>query len=408
MTSREFSASNTGRDVDRIVEVKGFSLIELLVAMGVALALVASALTIVNRMQVGFATEGERSDMQQRLRAASDALVKDLVMAGAGAYQGAFIGPLNSFLASVLPYRSGATKADPPGAFSTNTISVFFVPPATAAQSTIGQPIQAQSGSVSINLDPGCPPIDTVCGFAAGMDVMIYDETASYDTFRIVSVQPGSVQMQHTMTDGSHLYATGSKIVEVASHTYYLKAEPASDTYQLMHYDGVNSEAAVVDHVIAMEFEYYGEPAPPTFVKAPTEPVGPWTTYGPRPPGSGAPTEYPSGENCLFQLDGAGVPIPRLAFLGAEGETALVRLTATQLTDGPWCPDAASPHRYDADLLRIRRIAVRLRLETPQIALRGPAGVLFSHGGSSRDPTRWVPDAEIRFDVSPRNLNLSR
>ncbi|MET0213303.1 MAG: hypothetical protein ABW292_09890 [Vicinamibacterales bacterium] len=390
------------------VEVKGFSLVELLVMMGVALALVASALTVVNRMQLSFATEGERSDMQQRLRVASDALVRDLAMAGAGAYQGAHIGPLNSYLASVLPFRSGATKADPPGAFSTDTISVLFVPPATAAQSTIAQPFQAQSGSISINLDPGCPPIDNVCGFAVGMDVMIYDATASYDTFRIISVQPGSVQMQHTMTDGSHLYATGSKIVEVASHTYYLKADPASDTYQLMHYDGVNSDAAVVDHVIAMEFEYYGEAAPPVFVKPPTEPVGPWTTYGPRPPGSGAPTEYPPGENCLFQLDATGIPIPRLTFLGAEGETALVRLTATQLTDGPWCPDAVSPHRYDADLLRIRRIAVRLRFETPQIALRGPAGVLFSRGGSSRDATRWVPDAEIRFDVSPKNLNLAR
>jgi type II secretory pathway pseudopilin PulG len=388
--------------------VKGFSLVELLVAMGVALALVASALTVVNRMQLGFATEGERSDMQQRLRVATDALIRDLVMAGAGAYQGAHLGPLNSYLGSVLPFRTGATKADPPGAFSTNTISVLFVPPATAAQSTIRQPFPAQSGSVSINLDPGCSPIDALCGFAVETDVMIYDETGSYDTFRIIGVQPGSVQVQHTMTDGPHLYAAGSKIVEVASHTYYLKADPVSETYRLMHYDGVNSEAAVVDHVIALAFEYYGDPAPPVLLKPVAEPVGPWTTYGPRPPASGAPTEYPSGENCLFQLDGAGAAVPRLGFLGAEGESALVRLTATQLTDGPWCPDAVSPHRYDADLFRVRRIAVRLRLETPQIAMRGPAGVLFSRGGSSRDATRWVPDAEVRFDVSPRNLNLAR
>jgi hypothetical protein len=387
--------------------VKGFSLVELLVAMGVALALVASAVTVVNRMQLGFETEGERLDMQQRLRVTTDTLIRDLVMAGAGAYQGAHLGPLNSYFASVLPFRTGAINADPPGAFSANTISVLFVPPTTAAQSTIHQTFPAQSGSVSINLDPGCSPIDPVCGFSVGMDVIIYDETGSYDTFRILSVQPGSVQMQHTMTDGPHLYAAGSKIVEVVSHTYYLRADAASDTYQLMHYDGVNSEAAVVDHVIAMAFEYYGEPAPPMLVKPVTEPVGPWTTYGPRPTGAGASTEYP-GENCLFQLDGAGAPVPRLAFLGAEGESALVRLTATQLSDGPWCPDTVSPHRYDADLLRVRRISARLRLETPQSALRGPTGVLFSRGGSSRDATRWVPDAEIRFDVSPRNLNLAR
>src|SRR4030095_14148916 len=96
MTSREFSASRAARDVERIVEVKGFSLVELLVTMGVARALVASALPVVTRMQLGFATEGERSDMQQRRRVASDALVRDLAMAGAGGRPGARIWPLHS------------------------------------------------------------------------------------------------------------------------------------------------------------------------------------------------------------------------------------------------------------------------------------------------------------------------
>src|SRR5262249_27452295 len=262
----------------------------------------------------------------------------------------------------------------------TDTLSLLFVPPATAAQSTIRQPMAAQSGAVSINLDPGCPPTDAACGFEAGMDVMVYDETGSFDTFRVVTVQPGSLQVQHSMTDGSHVYATGSKIVEVSSHTYYLKADLATETYQLMHYDGVNSDAAVVDHVVDLEFEYYGEASPPALIKPLTEPVGPWTTYGPRPPAPGVPTaEYPSAENCVFQLDAAGVAIPRLAPLGS-GESTLVRLTRALLTDGPWCPDAISPNRYDADLLRIRRISVRLRIETPQLSLRGPSGALFSRG----------------------------
>ena len=40
--------------------------------------------------------------------------------------------------------------------------------------------------------------------------------------------------------------------------------------------------------------------------------------------------------------------------------------------------------------------------------LRGPAGVLFRHGGRSSSGERFIPDQEVRFDVSPRNMNLGR
>ena len=118
-------------------------------------------------------------------------------------------------------------------------------------------------------------------------------------------------------------------------------------------------------------------------------------------------TAYPAGENCLFMLDPGGAQVPRLAGLGS-GSLGLVPLTAAQLTDGPWCPDAANLNRWDADLLRIRKIGVTLRVESASDALRGPASALFAHGGTSRGGNRWVPDQEIRFQVSPRNLSLGR
>jgi len=88
--------------------------------------------------------------------------------------------------------------------------------------------------------------------------------------------------------------------------------------------------------------------------------------------------------------------------------TALAPLTPAQLVDGPWCPDAVNPNRWDADLLRVRRVAIRIRVEAALSALRGPAGVLFTNGGTSREPTRWAPDQEIRVQVSPRNMSLAR
>ena len=49
-----------------------------------------------------------------------------------------------------------------------------------------------------------------------------------------------------------------------------------------------------------------------------------------------------------------------------------------------------------------------LLAETAIAALRGPAGVLFARGGTSAGGFKWVPDQELHFDISPRNLNLGR
>jgi hypothetical protein len=378
--------------------------------MGIALSVMAGTLTIVSGFQLGFAAEGERVDGQQRLRVAVNALSRDLSMAGTGSYQGSRPGPLGFSVAAVFPFRQGATRADSPGVVRPDVLTVIHVPAQTSAQATIRLPMPAASGAAFINLDPGCPLTHPACSFSAGMDVMIYDDTGSYDTFRVLTVQAGAMQLLHTMADTAQWYAPGARIVEAATHTYYLKAEPSTDTFQLMHYDGVASDVAVVDHVVALAFEYFGEPSPPTLLRPITDPTGPWATYGPVPPPPGVrSTAYPPGESCTFQLDERGEQqVPRLIALGDGVGTTLVKLTEAQLRDGPWCPDAVNAHRYDADLLRIRRVSVTMRLEAALPALRGPAGPLFTRGGTARAAIRWVPDQEIRFDVAPKNLNIGR
>jgi hypothetical protein len=270
--------------------------------------------------------------------------------------------------------------------------------------------MRAASGTAFINLDSGCPLNDPACGFSAGMDVMMFDDTGAYDTFRVLATEPGVLQLQHTMADTGQSYAPGAAIVEATSHTYYIKVDPSTDTFQLMHYDGVASDVAVVDHFVALAFEYFAEPAPPMLVRPVTDPTGPWTTYGPAPPRLGVrATEYPAGENCVFQLDAGGVEhVPRLTRLGDAAAMTLVELADAQLGDGPWCPDVANAHRYDADLVRVRRVSVTMRLEAALSALRGPAGALFLRGGTARTARRWAPDLEIHFNISPRNLNIGR
>jgi type II secretory pathway pseudopilin PulG len=68
--------------------------------------------------------------------------------------------------------------------------------------------------------------------------------------------------------------------------------------------------------------------------------------------------------------------------------TDSAELTSAALTDGPFCGTA--PNRFDADLLRIRRIRVALRV------------------ASSAAAPRRATSSELSFDVAPRNLNASR
>ena len=382
----------------------GFSLLELTIAMGIMLTVTASVFSLMNPAQGAFSAQPEVSDMQQRLRVGTDTLYKDLVMAGGGAYQGSMGGSLGNYFASVLPRRIGTINEDAPTVFKTDTITLIYVPP-TIAQTTLAvHGPSLNSSEIGVNKEAGCPPSDDLCGFKIGMTVMMYDASGNYDIFTITNVQSNALHLQH---NSDNLTYTGydantTKIVQAANFVYYLKTDVATGTYQLMFYNGgTAADVPVVDNVVALNFDYYADPQPPTWVsptKAVTDTKGPWTTYGPKPTAPGV-------ANCIF--DAATPPGPLLPALGVMG-SGLVKLTGAQMTDGPWCPNAASANRWDADLLRVRKVAVTLRVQAAAATLRGPAGTLFTRGGTSRGGDRFVPDQEIRFEVSPRNLNLGR
>lgn len=387
----------------RVRGTRGFSLVELVVAVGLLLTVLAALFQLLQPAQWAFATEPERADMQQRLRVAISTLSSAMSSAGAGPSFGSQAGALSGVLAPILPFRQGRRNADAPGTARRDTVTVLLVS-SGAAQTTLAQPLSAQSGVVSVNLDPGCPLGDPACGFGTGATVLVFNRTGRYDLFSVSAVQASTLTLVHNIRDSSYVYPAGAtRIVEVTSRTFYLKADPVSDLFQLVRYDGANgADVPVVDHVVGLSFEYRGDPEPPRMVRPLSLPSGPWTTYGPPPPVSGAQTTlYPDEENCLFTANGSALAVPRLPLLGPG---SLVTLDPAQLTDGPWCPDAGDPNRYDADLFRIRSVVVTVRVESAAASLRGPAGPLFSRGGTSRGGARFLPDQQLRFEITPRNL----
>jgi prepilin-type N-terminal cleavage/methylation domain-containing protein len=395
---------------------QGFSLLELVIATSIMLVVMGSVFSLMNPAEGAFFAQPEVSDMQQRLRVGADTLSKDLIMAGAGAYSGTQAGSLNYWFASVLPFRRGAEGDDSPSMFvsssdvraplgSSDRITLIYVPP-TTAQTTLAADLTPASLTLQVASESACPVGVNLCGFTKDMSVLVYDDYGNYDMFTVTSVTNSTAQLavKKPADASTTTYKAGAKVVEAVSHTYYLKPQ----TNQLMHYNGTSSaDVPVVDNVVGLWFEYYGEPKPPMLIRSVTEPIGPWTTYGPRPPAIGVQaTGYAAGENCTFQVD-AGVQITRLASLPGDG-ASLVKLKEEWLKDGPFCPDATNVNRWDADLLRIRKVEVTLRVQSAAAALRGPQSALFVNGGTSRGGDRWVPDQEIRFQVSPRNLNLGR
>jgi hypothetical protein len=127
----------------------------------------------------------------------------------------------------------------------------------------------------------------------------------------------------------------------VESHTYYAKNDYGAGTFQLMHYDGASTDLPVVDHVVRLRFEYFGDGSSP--------------------------------------------------------------LDPAVLQDGPWMPDEPGAPTFDADLQQISRVRVLLRVQAALDSMRGPAGVLFAHGGTSTSAERYLPDLEVSFDVALRN-----
>lgn len=399
----------------RLRSESGFSLPEMLVAAAIMVTVTGAVFTVMNPGQGAYRTQPEVTDLQQRLRIASETLGKDIVMAGAGMYAGGMTGALSNYFAPVMPHRlndpsmgvyfrlaQGATDAS-------DSISFFYVP-STGAQTTIREDMPQPSSELKVEPQANCPPLkaEQLCGFYDGLQAIIFDETGAWDPITITQVQPAALHMQHK-NPLSKSYQKGAVVAMAATRTYYLQTDVATNTYQLRLFDGGSTDLPVVDNVNKLEFEYYGDPRAPVLLpnKSLSDPVGPYTTYGPKPPPLGVDNTmdtWGAGENCVYVVQG-GQHVPRLADLA--GGAGQIRLTQAMLSDGPWCPDATAMWRYDADLLRLRRVRIKLRVQAPT-ELRGPAGALFRHAGTSSAGQHYVPDQEVSFDITPRNLNLGR
>jgi hypothetical protein len=379
---------------ERLRSDAGYSLIELLVSSAIMLTVTGAIFGLMNPSQGMSQAQPEISDLQQRMRVGSETLFKELVMTGAGTYQGPVTGSLINFFAPIMPRRVGRTNPDAFDKFRPDAITLSYIPN-TYSQTTISDPMPNVSAELKVTDQPNCPAGQNLCGFTEGMDVIIFDASGNFDVFTITQVQDDAAHLQHRGQDFIVPYDTGASVTQVESNTYYWcrptgTAPPGSDpdtppcpgdpnAWQLRRYDGNTGDVALVDNVVGLSFDYFGDPNPPLL---------------PKPPAGVA--------NCLYDAAGNYVGLPVLP----TTDGSLAALPPAMLTDGPFC--GGGSNQFDADLLRVRKVRVTLRMQVGSQALRGLDTAFWRNPGTSAGAERSVPDYAVTFEVTPRNLNLAR
>ena len=386
-----------------VARAGGFTLVEFMVAAAVALLAVGLAVTLVVPASSAFQSLPEAADLQQRVRVAVDALRSDLTAAGGGFSLGWGAEAALTWPA-VLPCRwtgsplsavvGGCARAD-----SITLLSMASAAPQALTEAEVDDP------AAPIWLVPAstCSLDRAACRLHAGSVMLIVDGTSAFDLFAATAISPDGRQVTHALGRLSGPYAAGALVGEVSARSYYVAVEPGGIP-QLRRADGGGSSFPMVDHAVALSFQYFGDPAPPVVI-SPDDPVRRTVSYGTLPPpmGTDNPLDpWPAGENCLFAVEGDH-QVARLAALSA-GASGLAPLPLPGFADGPWCPDSAWPNRYDADLLRIRLVRVTLRMQAQSASVRGSSPAWFSNPGTSRDSSRLVADLEVTFDVAPRSM----
>jgi hypothetical protein len=333
------------------MSVRGFTLLELAVAMGLTLLLGAGAVSLALFVARASLAHPQAADEQQRMRAVVGQIAGWVARAGAGiSGQGAGTGTLP--VPVLYPQRRGVSSPDPDtSAFDDRITIVTGLEP--SASSVLAVPMTRPDDPVLF--DPAaCPPGIPACGYAPGAHVLVTDQRASGEWFAVTAVA-GS-RLDRVPLALSNVYDPAFDTSLTAIEVRALVLDRATRQLRVA---SPGTDLPFVEGVADFSVRWFGDPRPPG---------------GPRPPAGQS--------NCA--IDAAGSPrLPVLPLTyGSWAE-----LTPADLRDGPWC--GASPWRYDADLLRVR--AVRLALRLDRVVLPGPAPA----GGA---------DPVVEIDVSPRNL----
>lgn len=214
------------------VTARGFTILELLIVLGLTLAIAGALATLVQPARAAFDRVPAELDQQQRGRTAIDVL--------------------SQALRSASRNISASDPASGGNLFGSLTVAV---PIAAGAQGALAVDQPGNAGAITLATTP-CPNVKDVCGFVAGAVALITDAQDHHDVFTIASTLAGarSLTPNHPL---SQFYPAGSRIAEVEQYTFSLALQP-DGSLTLIRETAAGAIQPVIDFVSDLGFTVSG------------------------------------------------------------------------------------------------------------------------------------------------------
>lgn len=218
---------------------RGFSLVELLVALAICALVSAAVGALVPPSRAAFEQTPAALDLEQRGRTAIDAIAQAVRSAG-----------MTNFVPPMV-----LSGPDQSGERFTRLLAIARA--LHAAEGTLDADQQGSSGDLLLSDSP-CPAVNEVCGFRRGASVVIADGSGRFDLFTVIATNR-SVNSISSSVAFAPPYPAGSLLIEVDAYTFRLNAEPDGST-TLVRETVAGAIQPIVDHVTGLSFHASGGP----------------------------------------------------------------------------------------------------------------------------------------------------
>lgn len=246
----------------RGVTTRGFSLVELLVALTVCAVLSAAIGGVAPQARAAFDAVPAALDLQQRSRTGVDALAAAIRSAAPG-----------GMVPAVIPISPLA------GSNETAFEALYVVAPVpNASRGVLDRDQPGTHGVLTLATGPGCPAVRDVCGFTPGAVAVIADGSGRFDVFTVASTSMPRGQITASLAFRS-AYRAGSRVVEVDAH-YFRLDDQDDGSRSLVRETAGGATQPIVDHVSAIAIEL-SSGDPPVLLSAGDLADGPFLGGGP-------------------------------------------------------------------------------------------------------------------------------
>ena len=227
------------------VSRRGFSLVELLVALTICAIVSAGVAIVVPPARVLFESVPAELELHQRARAVVEAMAPAIRAAGGEAVVANDLGPFKNVVPALIPYDSTGN-----GFTALKVIRARV----NAAQGVLDRHQSGAAGALFLAASP-CPDASLLCGFTRGATALITDGSGRFDAFTVASIDAGA---GYLIADRAFVlpYAAGSIVVEADVDTFQLEAQPDGSS-ALVRVSAAGAVQPLVDRVNDLAFELF-------------------------------------------------------------------------------------------------------------------------------------------------------